>query len=255
MSYRALNWAWSSDLPASEKFVLVALADMADEHESCFPTQARLAGMVGRTDRSVRDSLKALEARGMIVREHRKRVDGSNTSDRYVLKVHAENTSGWSPGNLRRSTRKDTPGHPEQISGLNRTPTEPPLGTPTNAREETALIRVGDDAVDERVVAFEAAWEAWPKKTEKKRSRDKFLRLARNGDPHQLREVVQECGRAYRDGGWPTQYVPALVVWLNGERWNDPLPEPRQSRGSGVQEQNLALMDQYRRADRGQINA
>lgn len=47
MSYRALNWAWEADLPMPQKFVLVALADMADEKDSCYPGQERLARMTG----------------------------------------------------------------------------------------------------------------------------------------------------------------------------------------------------------------
>ena len=53
MAYKATHWAWELDLRMPEKFVLVALADMADEAFSCFPGQKRLARMTGASVRTV----------------------------------------------------------------------------------------------------------------------------------------------------------------------------------------------------------
>ena len=52
MSLDASNWAWKQQLPpkkqtgvnpSSVKFVLVSMADRADEHHRCFPSISRLA--------------------------------------------------------------------------------------------------------------------------------------------------------------------------------------------------------------------
>lgn len=91
MSNRALSWAFSTHLATTPKFILVALADLADEADSCFPKQARIARVVGATERTVRRALADLEEEGYISRSRRYRDGGYRTSDRYVLRV------GWYP--------------------------------------------------------------------------------------------------------------------------------------------------------------
>lgn len=80
---------------------------------------------------------------------------------------------------------------------------------------------------------FEAAYSHWPKKAEKKKSYEKFVRLIESGvcDLETLTADIIRFGDAYRAYS-EKQYTPALVVWLNGERWTDDLPEPRQARST-----------------------
>lgn len=89
MSYKALHWAWNVPVATTEKFVLVALADMADEEHSCFPGQAMLAGMVGASERTIRRALATLEEEELLTREERRKPGGYKTSDRYFLQVGA----------------------------------------------------------------------------------------------------------------------------------------------------------------------
>ena len=67
MSYKATNWAWELGLKMPEKFVLVALADMADEKQSCYPGQATLSRMTGASESTVRRALNRLEDGGLLV--------------------------------------------------------------------------------------------------------------------------------------------------------------------------------------------
>lgn len=92
MSNRALSWAFSAKLPTTPKFILVTLADLADEADSCFPGQEYIAETVGASKRTVSRALADLERDGYLGRERRTRVNGSRTSDRYILRV------GFSPG-------------------------------------------------------------------------------------------------------------------------------------------------------------
>lgn len=88
MSYKALNWAWElEELRSSQKFVLIALADMADDKHSCFPGQDRLAAMTGMSVDTVSRAVRALERRGLLRRVARRRANGYRTSDRYFLQV------------------------------------------------------------------------------------------------------------------------------------------------------------------------
>jgi len=87
MAYKATHWAWELELRMPEKFVLVALADMADESFSCFPGQKRIADMVGGSVKTVQRAIVELEEMGLLTREQRRAADGYRTSDRYVLAV------------------------------------------------------------------------------------------------------------------------------------------------------------------------
>lgn len=142
MSYRALNWAWEADLPMAQKFVLVALADMADEQETCFPGQERLGRMIGATDRTVRAALVKLEDAGLISRTQRRGSDGMRTSDRYSLHVNRKILPVvGSPedydnltGNLRQPHRKHVPGNPQ------RTTSEPPDVLSTDESDDLGTL-------------------------------------------------------------------------------------------------------------------
>lgn len=80
-------------------------------------------------------------------------------------------------------------------------------------REKTSRI---DDA-------FESAWGSWPKKVEKKKSLAKFRLIVKSMPVDELVNHITRFGKAYRDTT-DKQYVPSLVAWLNGERWNDDPP-------------------------------
>jgi pyocin large subunit-like protein len=87
MSNRAITWALKTELSTTPKFVLVVLADLADEEHSCYPGQEYLARAVGASDRTVRRSLIDLESWGYLHRVMRRTEDGYRTSDRYFLHV------------------------------------------------------------------------------------------------------------------------------------------------------------------------
>jgi len=211
MSYRALNWAWEADLPTSQKFVLVALADMADEHESCFPGQERLGRMIGATDRTVRAALVKLEESGLISRTQRRGADGMRTSDRYVLHtnrkilpvVESPEDDVDLTGNLRQPHRKQIPGNPQRTT-----------------REPSDVV--GD--------LLDVLWVMWPSS---RRSTRKVVELRlktalKRTDAPTLIEAV----KAHTDvwSTWPqsdVQYVPLLSTWLNQERWTGAVPQPR----------------------------
>jgi ribosomal protein L44E len=90
MSNEAITWAYRQDITNGAKFVLVALADMADEAHSCYPGQAKLAQMTGQSERTVRRQLAELEIAGYITRARRFDKAGHRTSDRYKLPVDAD---------------------------------------------------------------------------------------------------------------------------------------------------------------------
>jgi len=90
LSVWATTWAYEQTVkPVGRKFVLVCLANYADEKGYCFPSQQTLASMTDQGVSTVREHLKALESDGLIVREHRysQKDGGGRTSDGFHLQA------------------------------------------------------------------------------------------------------------------------------------------------------------------------
>jgi hypothetical protein len=89
--------------------LLLALANYADEANSCYPSHTRLATMTGEGMRSIRRYLAEFETDGLIKRSRRNNTAGHRTSDRYVLLLDRESL----PAKM--AARPDEPnGHPGQ---------------------------------------------------------------------------------------------------------------------------------------------
>lgn len=71
---------------------------------------------------------------------------------------------------------------------------------------------------------FERAYSEWPKKAERAKSLEKFKTLVKNMDMSVLVADIIRFGKSYARSTEP-RFVPALVVWLNGSRWEDQLPD------------------------------
>lgn len=98
---------------------------------------------------------------------------------------------------------------------------------------------------------FDEAWKHWPKKVERKQALDRFKSAVKRypGEPERLAHDIAVYGDAYA-ATTERQYVPALGVWLAGDRWSDELPQPRQqapAAGKGHQ-RDLAWEAQLERA-------
>ncbi len=88
MSLDATRWAWLQPLPATDKIILLRLADRANDQNVCFPSGASLAGDCGLCERSVRRTFGRLVAAGLIDIQHQT-AGGLNTRSRYTLNLSA----------------------------------------------------------------------------------------------------------------------------------------------------------------------
>lgn len=68
MSVRVMTAVWDIDLPDSEKIVLLALADSANDEGWCWPSMATLARKCSKTDRTVQGAIRDLCAAGHLTR-------------------------------------------------------------------------------------------------------------------------------------------------------------------------------------------
>lgn len=86
MSNEALTAVSKAEIrPSGRKFVLMALADYADEAWSCFPSVDQLAAYTSQGEKTVRDHLDALDEAGIISRDRHRREDGTLGRYRFVI--------------------------------------------------------------------------------------------------------------------------------------------------------------------------
>lgn len=140
MSVEAITWAVKFEAEnATEKAVLLILANYADGEGTSFPGQQSIAKQASCGERTVRRILSSLEERGVIRREERRRRDGSRTSDVIVLAAfqQAANLAGSDEptGHPDRTNRPSCPDQPATVAGP--TSFEPSEDTPeTRARAQ-----------------------------------------------------------------------------------------------------------------------
>jgi DNA-binding Lrp family transcriptional regulator len=223
MSYQALNWAWEIDLglrKITEKFVLVALADMADENNSCFPGQAKIAGMVGCSVRTVSNTLAELESLELIERSRRHRNDGYRTSDRFFLQVGRE-------PNMQRVHVKGTtpPTGNEQQPYMQRT-TDLTCNEPGGNHQENHQ-REPSDTRSVIELAFEEFWKVYPRRKGRGDAFASFTKaVSKKGVD--VGEILSGARRYAGDPNLPELgFVPYPATWLNQERWSDEPEAPR----------------------------
>ncbi len=69
MSVRIMSLVWTVRLPDSEKIVLLALADSANDEGLCWPSMATLAAKCSKSDRTVQAAIKSLVTSGHLSRQ------------------------------------------------------------------------------------------------------------------------------------------------------------------------------------------
>ena len=66
MSLDASRWAWQQKVTATQKLVLLSLADRANESHQCYPSTARLVNDTGLYRETIFEAIKSLEEIGLI---------------------------------------------------------------------------------------------------------------------------------------------------------------------------------------------
>lgn len=68
MSVRAMTRVWELDLPDSDKIVLLALADCANDEGHCWPSVASLTRKCSKSERTIQAAIKRLVDEGLLLR-------------------------------------------------------------------------------------------------------------------------------------------------------------------------------------------
>lgn len=216
MSVQAIAFAFAAQgLSPTEKLVLLALANYADENMRCWPSQRRLAHDTGLSKRTILRSLAALEERALLVRSKRDRDDGSRASD--VVHLLFGGGDMVSPGGdtVSGGVVTQCQGGGDRVSP-HEPSIEPSVGTSLSLRSRDA--RATDDG-------FERFWQAYPRKVGKLAARKAYAvavrKVAGPDPPGLLIEAVERAKPFWTD----PRFIPHPATWLNQGRWDDE-PEP-----------------------------
>ena len=182
----------------------VVLYWLADHHNSetglCFPSLSILAEECDLDRSTVIRHIVTLERCGLLMRVHRKRKNGSTTSNGYQLFLEKQPVGKYNPPSRKMPPPPVVNCDPHNLGSNN-------LGNITNNIS----------------VIFDDLWSIYPKKVGKGQARKAFNAALRKVDYDKIHAALIDYVKA--STGKDKKYLPHLSTWLNGERWDDELQE------------------------------
>ena len=226
MSNEALTWAFKQDLPMAQKFVLVALADHADHAHSCFPSHAYTAKRVGASSRTVQRAVHELAQAGYIWVRSETRKNGSQTSNRYVLKVTTEHFD--------RGDRESRGGDRESPLGVttNTPGGVPPVSPPEPSLEPSEEPNTASRPPKPRFAypeAFETFWSTYPLRKEKRKAYEAWAKATTEVGEHTVLQGAKAYAHDAKRLSEP-RFTKHPTTWLNQGCWDDDYTETRKEK-------------------------
>jgi hypothetical protein len=204
----------------SESAVLLVIAHHTkDSTHETIVGQQRVANELGCDVKTVQRAVGVLTASGVIRREPRMS-NGYKTTDTITFDHEWEGTVSRPTKSRQTQSRPTVRPHSKDSESSNE-------GLKVPAEENTQEITQLDHSDTQRDGIFDLAWNHWPRHESKKKALDKFKRLRAQDVTNVARAIVAHGDAHARNT--PREFVPHLVTWLNQERWNDPLPQPRRT--------------------------
>lgn len=135
MSLDATRWAWEQKISATQKLILLSLADRADENHSCYPSTTRLVDDTGLYRETIFKAIEDLEKLGLL---SVKRELGKSNKFTLIGVKDRHKTSSNLPTGRKVKTSSDSPTSVElPTSSEMPTPTSSDLPTPQSVNADT----------------------------------------------------------------------------------------------------------------------
>ncbi|MFC4731751.1 helix-turn-helix domain-containing protein [Salipiger abyssi] len=229
MSIEAMSIAWESDLPGTDRLVLLAIADHIGKNEHSFPSNSRLVERTGLGERTVQGAIKRLEGAGYLVVGWQQGPRGTNT---YSVRPSGAKTPAEDAPRRSCAPAADSP-HPRRSCAP----------TPAGAADEPSRNPKEPSSGDPD--QFEAFWKECPRKVGKGNARPAFKRALKKASAEQIIEGMRRFARV--NAGTDPQYVAHPTTWLNGERWADDLrPRAVSQQSNGGRKSHVQIMKERR---------
>ena len=231
MSVKALTWAFEQPVNATEKVVLLALADHADEHGVCWPSISLLVKRAHVGERTVQRAIQSLEDNGFVIRERRVRENGSDTSNLYRLMLSkvSQSVSAEISVDQRGSRGVKLAPHEGGVTqtggeGVTQTGGEDGLDDTPRTIIKNRQKEPSDISYDEGFAEF---WAAYPKRpnNSKAAAKKKYILARKNKVPHViimagLRDYAAMRNKAVAEGDSP-HFTQMAETWLNKAGWEN----------------------------------
>ena len=185
MSIAAINWALNvvTNITATQKAILIALADRADEEGYCYPSYDDICRRSCASRKTLILTLATLEDLQLITRHRR-------YSQSTIYRVNM------------------TP-----MDGSKMTPMDRGKMTPMDRSKITSLT-TNESSINNHK-EFDEFWDAYPRKTNKAKAKVAFDRLSQKD-----RKAAKDALVTYP---WSNEkrYIPHATTWIHGRRWED----------------------------------
>lgn len=196
MSIQGLNWCikQKTDTPTT-KLVLFILSNYADENGSCYPSEKKLAELVGVSDRQIRRCLAYLAKNNLISVQAR-----IGTSNRYFLTL-------------------DTDVLPTAEADVRRDRTPTSYNTKENTKANTKENFYSKN--------FEVFWNKYPRKVGKYNAAKSFAKAEQDVSFVEILKGLDIFIKLNQNT--ETRFIPHAATWLNGKRYLDEKPKASKS--------------------------
>jgi hypothetical protein len=190
----------------AERFVLLAIADYANNEGECWPSIAGICRKTCMSERGVQTIIRRLEDQGWL---HIETGNGRRNCNLYTVKTPQDmHPAGYAPPQMDAETPHmdtQTP-HMDVINPAGDAP-EPSLTIKNHKR-----TIIADDE-------FEAFWSVVPRKAGKGQAVKAWKAATKKVTPQTIIDAMGAYARQRQ--GQDQQYTAHPASWLNGERWLD----------------------------------
>ena len=211
------------DMPMSARLLYYDLGMRADD-DGFINSPKKIMRMIGASN----DDVNILIARkfvipfdsGVVVIKHW-RINNYLRNDRYTETKYLEEKSNLEVDKNGSYTAKNNTGIPVGIPTVSTGKVR--LGKDSIGKDINTISCNGNSIIEvlsQKEMWFESFWEIYPKHQDKKKAKQKFLKLCTDEKKYQeimggLRNVLPMWAKK------DNKYIPMPTTWLNGERWND----------------------------------
>lgn len=226
MSIKVMSQIWDRKIGGTKQWVLIILADHANDDGVCWPSISLIAWKLGISERTVTRTIAALEA-DRVVRVSR--IPG--VGNRYHLDIRKlEPKEPFKRDNPRQDVTPDNTSPLTLVSGVPLTqlchptpdiavspePSRTINKPPTSVRSANRTVKRVDTP------GFDAFYALYPRKQGKEPARKSWNRLAPDeglqATMAQAVRIQAASSQWQKDNG---QYVPLPATWINQRRWED----------------------------------
>jgi hypothetical protein len=233
MSVRVLTWVWDhSASQGTDRLVLLALADSADDSGSCWPSMLTISRKAKVSERTARRAIRTLEDAG----EVRSVRGGGMTSNRYRIMLdprvqvvpdnpgQSDPPVNVTPGTDDRGgqsdpatkTGKGTQTSPVNVTGAD-TGDRGTVNRASKNKNSPPTEEAPKVSTDPRFVEF---WDACPKKVGKADAFRRYQLTIRSGvSSAQVLEGIRRYALSVRDTD--PKFIAHPATWLHQGRWDD----------------------------------